>query len=959
MLRRRNWWATLLLLVFVLSGCVTQKKKDDKSALGKLYSNVTSKYNGYFNANEIYKATSYSLEQGHRDNYNQLLPLYIELTNENPQAITPDMDLAIEKLTRVVAVNPQSQWADDSYLLVAKAQFYKQDYESAEKTLRYLVNNFDPVDIAKREAASKASRDKKKTSKKKKKKKKKQSAKKKRRKYLREKKKRKKGKGKAAQNKKEDLAETKKAELEAAKKAERQFEEPDNYGLKHRPAFQEGQLLLARTLIERDNYDAALRFMNNLSQNPKIYDDIVPQASQALAYYYIYRKDLASAIAPLEAAISSYKGQKGKARIAFILAQIYERTGNGAKAFETYQQVLKYGPDYEMEFNCRLNMTLNSWKAGKGSGNEAIANLERLARDEKNLEYRDQIYYAMAEIAMELGDKQEALAYFKESLRYSTSNRIQKAESYLAVADIYYNDEDYVLAKNYYDSTATTMNKTDERYPRVDALSRNLTDIAKNIQIIEQQDSFLQLGNLSDEALKEFAFDKFKKEQEAKRAAATQAANPIAATPTRPSIQNIRIGNNREESSFFAYDDRSVKRGQRDFQRKWGIRNLEDNWRRRSALTNTSIAESGEGEVVIEEIPDVSAADALTEDQLKELLKDIPRTESDRTKAELAIMDAMFELGTLYRDRLNNYKKTTEVLEELNNRFPRNNYELESWYYLYLAYSDLNDTPKANSYRRKILDKYASSKYARVLTDPEYAAKLADEEYQLNVYYDNAYQAFQEGKYTDAKRMADDAKIKFGVANKLQARFDLLNALTTGKLQGEDAYKNALSQVITKHPETDESRTAREILRIIGGASARLPGGQNGTTPGDRNFKLNDNQVHFVIIAFNGDVNLNERKVNLSDYNKKYHRPQRLTISNVFLGNDPNTRRPLLIVRRFKNRAEAMKYYEGAEKNETDFVQGDVDYDIFPISLNNYREILRAKTLIGYDAFFENNYLND
>ena len=604
-----------------------------------------------------------------------------------------------------------------------------------------------------------------------------------------------------------------------------------------------------------------------------------------------------------------------------------------------------------MEINCRLNLALNSWRANQGSAQDALADLDRLAKDIKNEEFRDQIYYAMAEIALEQGDKAEAISLYKKSLSYNVNNKQQKAESYLAIADLYYEADNYVPAQLYFDSTFQVMAKNDDRFARVQNLSKNLLDIAKNIVIIEELDSLLELGTKTESELKKLAYNKLKEQEEAKRAAATSGA--VANNSNRPAITTTRVGALQDESTFFAYDDRNVKRGIREFERRWGNRPLEDNWRRRSAITS-----AGSSEAVAEvEEENTTAVDALTDDQLLALLEGIPRTDPERTKANVQIIDAMFALGTLYRDRLQNNEKAVEVLEELNQRFPKNNYELESWYYLYLAHFELNNRAKSNQYRELILGKYASSKYARVLLDPDFAAKLANQEYEINLYYDEAYQLLQSGDYDKAQNMAMEAKLKFGADNPLKARFDLLYALTVGKKEGEQAYKNALTQVITKHPDTDEQRTAREILRILGGGNSRLPGVKDQSI--QANFKLDDNQVHFVLVAYNGEVNLNSAKAELSDYNKKFHRSQRLTISNVFLGADPTSRTPMLIVRRFNNRAEAMKYYDSANKNIGEFQKQDSNFDLFAISLSNYREILQAKSLNGYGDFFESNYLGE
>ena len=61
----------------------------------------------------------------------------------------------------VVNLHREAVWTDDCYLLVGKAQYLKQDYESAEETLRYLTNEFSPEKMAEKEKKSKGKDDKK------------------------------------------------------------------------------------------------------------------------------------------------------------------------------------------------------------------------------------------------------------------------------------------------------------------------------------------------------------------------------------------------------------------------------------------------------------------------------------------------------------------------------------------------------------------------------------------------------------------------------------------------------------------------------------------------------------------------------------------------------------------------------------------------------------------------------
>ncbi|MEL7426641.1 MAG: hypothetical protein AAFN81_26850, partial [Bacteroidota bacterium] len=66
---------------------------------------------------------------------------------------------------------------------------------------------------------------------------------------------------------------------------------------------------------------------------------------------------------------------------------------------------------------------------------------------------------------------------------------------------------------------------------------------------------------------------------------------------------------------------------------------------------------------------------------------------------------------------------------------------------------------------------------------------------------------------------------------------------------------------------------------------------------------------------------------------------------------------PVLVLRRFKDKAAAMSYYNGVEKNAGDFINAnDVDFQMFPITQSNYREVLRNRSVDGYDVFFRGNY---
>jgi tetratricopeptide (TPR) repeat protein len=944
-----------------LAACTVQKSRSDISKLGELYHNTTAHYNGYFNANELLVASILELEQQHQDNYTQLLPMYEYLEAENPQAVAANLDLAIEKVSVVVNLHRYSKWTDDCYLLFGKAKYLKQDYESAEEAFRFFASEFNPEKMKEEEKKSRADKKvkkkkssknrKKEIKKKRKEREKEREAKEKARKKYNKAVRKARKKGKPSPEKPDILKRSKdgaeeeeeKEEKEEEAKEEKKDEDGNNEGfLKHTPAYQEGMVWYAKTLIERDKYDAAERLMVELESDQKTYTDIRTEISAVRAYSYIKQKEYELAVPALRKAIKMEKDKERKSRYAYILAQVFELLNNYKGAYQSYQEALKYRPGYEMAFNCRLNIAQNAYASGQGTAADARKNLEKLLKDPKNANYKDQIYYSMAQIDMTSGDMPAAIENFKLSLKNSLQNRAQKAESYLALAEIYFDRENYVSAKNYYDSTLQVMTDADKRYQQVEALANNLKDIAENLQIITLQDSLLRISQMTEEEKEEMALAIKKKRDEERRKQLTQNNQPAVGRPRVPQTGGRAL---QKESSFFAYDDRSVKRGEKEFNRKWGARVLEDNWRRSNRNDISTFDESG-----FDSDPNI-----LTEEEIQKLLGDVPATEADVAAANLKIQEAMSKLGVLYRERLQSNEKAIEILERLNERYPSNTFELDSWYQLYLAYTDENQPAKAKIYADKIIEKYPNTAYALVLQNPNYAEELVKEEQELNNYYEQTYSAFKQGNYQTAYERSLAAKDQFGAANPLQPKFALLAAMSTGNIQGKDAYIQELRNVVARYPDTEEQLRAKEILRLLGETTAALPG---GAAEAIKDFKLEDDKLHYVVIVFpDQDVDLNAAKIRVSDYNEKYHKLDRLRISNIYLGRDANNRLPILVLRRFKNKEEAMKYYDGVNLNNKDFLDEQTGYEVFPITQNNYRQILKDKAVDNYRIFFQEQYL--
>lgn len=162
-----------LLISLVIAGCVTTKKKGDVSKFKRGYNSLTEHYNYWFNSNEILRLKEVELAKGLKDNYNQILSIYPEMVAD-PAPIKKDLESAEKKAAMGIGLHTVGTWTDDCYLLMAQAQFYRRDYETAEATLSYIKEEYNPNKTAKtklkKTSSNKKATAKKKTSAKKKKK---------------------------------------------------------------------------------------------------------------------------------------------------------------------------------------------------------------------------------------------------------------------------------------------------------------------------------------------------------------------------------------------------------------------------------------------------------------------------------------------------------------------------------------------------------------------------------------------------------------------------------------------------------------------------------------------------------------------------------------------------------------------------------------------------------------------
>jgi len=131
--------------LLLLSGCSTKKN----TLTRRMYHNLTSHYNIYFNGELAVKDGEKQLRNIVKDDYSKVLRVYNYGTQQNGMAMNATMDRALEKTAICVQRHSMKfgsrervRYIDDAYLVMGKAHFYKHDYIPARRTFDFVATEY-------------------------------------------------------------------------------------------------------------------------------------------------------------------------------------------------------------------------------------------------------------------------------------------------------------------------------------------------------------------------------------------------------------------------------------------------------------------------------------------------------------------------------------------------------------------------------------------------------------------------------------------------------------------------------------------------------------------------------------------------------------------------------------------------------------------------------------------------
>ena len=684
------------------------------------------------------------------------------------------------------------------------------------------------------------------------------------------------------------------------------------------------------------------------------------------------------AIPYIEKAAKAAKGSQ-KNRLYFLLGQLYAKVGNKQAAYQAYK---KAGSGISTSYRTKFNARIKQSEVFTGSNIKSeVRALRAMTRYERNREYEDQIYYAIGNLYLSRQDTAQAKENYILAVEKSTRNGIDKAMAQLALGAIYFDERDYIKAQPCYSEALPLINNNYPDYSLLKRRSDVLDELAVYAGNVHLQDSLLDLSKMTPEeqleACQRLVDELKKREKEEAEAALLEEARAMAesrnpnlmdqATPAGGGF--VTNGDN----SWYFYNDMTKNAGKTEFQRKWGARKLEDDWRRRNKTVFT-IEEVEEEETVYEEgeeIDDEEAA-ARKEQLAKEsdphnveyYLRQIPKTEEEIETCNSIIREGLYNMGVILKDKLEDYPAAREEFEELIERYPENDYLLDVYYNMYLMAVREDDYLASERWRQMIIDRFPDSAYGKAMLDPDYFQKLREMHQIQEEMYEQTYNAYIENRNGIVHQMTAKMEEDYPLSPILPkfVFIDALSYLTEGDYV---QFKDRLSELLQKWPDTDMTPMAGSIVKNLN--AGRVPHqGMSNSRGMIWDLRLSDNQdeeiaadgqparferdpekPQYLVVAFPRDsVNSNQLLYEIARFNFSSFVVKDFDLEPMSFGNIG-----LIVIKGFDNLRQLEKYRTVMAASDFELPEGARP---IMISKANFELLLReGRTFEEYFRFEE------
>jgi len=738
-----------------------RKLKAEKTGEGKLktpkrlFQNLTTRYNYYFNANNKFNEILARAKAQHRDDFSQLLPFY-NYSLDVTAADSMQLDSVIYKCrTGIVSHDLRNEWIDELYLLWAASWHLEKKLDSASMMLQFINYAYAPQEEY--------------------------------------------GFYSYIGTHKEGAQ-----ELSITTKEDKKFLHSNTFS--RNDAF----LWQVKTRIEMGDLTSSGSLISTLKRDPAFPKRLADKLKEAEAYWYYKQGRWDSSAAYLIQGLDAAENKNEKARWEYLIAQMLERSGKNADAATYYAKAISTTNDPILEVYGRLNLVRINKDGGENSIDKNVAELLKMAKRDKYEEYRDIIYYMAAQMEMERNNIAAAQELLLKGSKYNNGNQSSRNKAFLHIADVSYNQKKYIQAAAFYDSVQLN-DLSEADVQRVSARKVGLQGVVSNSGIISRQDSLQRIAAMPQDQRDDYIkslVKKLRKQQGLKEEGAPTAGSQFA------NVQPTDLFTSSSKGEWYFYNANSRTQGAAEFRQVWGNRPNVDNWRRFAVVSqqamnrNPANLQNGRNPAAVAETP----VEDLT---FEGLTTKLPLTPEAQKLSNDSIKNALFNLGTAYLNEIEDYPFAIETFEELRKRFPNAERMDETLFNLYYAYTKAGNTAQAAQIKKLLQDRYPSSRFASIVTtgqDPQAPNSSSPEATKA---YENVYNLFIEGHFEQAvaaKRIADSTyKTTFW-----QPQLLYIEAVYHIRQREDSVAKNSLQQIINQNSNpalTDKAQTLLKVLK--------------------------------------------------------------------------------------------------------------------------------------------------
>ncbi|MGZ3851570.1 MAG: type IX secretion system periplasmic lipoprotein PorW/SprE, partial [Flavisolibacter sp.] len=725
----------------------------------KFFQNLTTHYNYFYNANNRVNEVIDAAKEMFRDDYTQLLPFY-NYTLETTARDSVQLDSVVYKVrTGLVMHDLRSDWADNMYLLWGAAWFLEKKFDSAALMFQFINYSF-----AEKESDGYY-------------------------KYI-------------GSNLDGNNALT--IATDEKKKSMAQFGSRNN-------AF----IWQIRTFIESGRMTEAATLISTLKEDPFFPKRLTADLDEIQAYWYYRQGVWDSSAVHLSKALDNAKTKQERARWEYLVAQMYEKSGNLDAAKMYYSKVIGHTTDPVMDVYSRLNVVRTTKDTSENYIDKNVEELLKMAKKDRYVDYRDVIYYMAAQMELDRGNLAAAEELLLKASKYNNGNLSSRNKSFLMIADLAYDQKKYIQAAAYYDSIQGR-DLTIEEMDRVQERKGMLSKIITYNSTIVRQDSLQKIAAMPEDERTAYLHKLLKKMLK------EQGLNDAALTS---GIGNVRNNNavdlfatSQQKGDWYFYNPTLRTQGAAEFKQIWGNRPNTDNWRR-FASASQQLTARGPGNYQ-NTAPNQQGNQATTTTPvdntptLENLAKDLPLTEEQLKLSNDSISKALFGLGTVLLNETEDYLSSIDAYEKLRTHYPSYPNMSEVLFNLYYAYKKAGNLSKANEIRQLLLTQFPSSRFASILTTGKDPVAGTSRSEQATQTYDGIYNMFIEGRFDEAEAAKKQADSLYKT-NYWQPQLLYIEAVYHIRQREDSIAKTGLQTLIAQDPKSKMAEKAQTMIDVL------------------------------------------------------------------------------------------------------------------------------------------------